>query len=550
MTFDRARMLERLASEEFDVVVVGGGVTGAGCALDAATRGLRTALVERGDFAVGTSSRSSKLVHGGIRYLQHREFGLVREALAERQIALRNAPHLVHVLAFLIPVFARDGLVGRRIARLLGGALWMYDLSGGLRIRRAHRRLSRDAALAKVPSLRPDQLASAYLYFDAQADDARLTLAVARTAAEHGAVLANYVPATAILKTASGRAAGVRVDVDGDDLDVRARVVVNAAGVWADDVRALDEGAHPASLRPAKGVHITVPWEKIRNEIAMVLPVPGDDRSIFVVPWGHHAYIGTTDDAYAGDLDDPRCTDADIDYLLGAVNRALVEPLTKADVLATWAGLRPLLRSAREARTADLSRRHGIRVSSSGVVTITGGKLTTYRRMAEDTIDQVDQLLDGRHRRCRTRRTRLVGADGYVPPGEHDDARARHLAHRYGAEAAAVQALITANPDLGAPLVAGLPYLQAEAVFAVRSEMAQTLPDVLDRRTRARILDREATRAAAESVAQLLAPELGWDEPTVQRAVAAYRAELDAERAAAAGPPSPVAVPGPAGATG
>ena len=294
----------------------------------------------------------------------------------------------------------------------------MYDLSGGLRIKKAHRRISRDDALAHVPTLRADVVASAYLYFDAQADDARLTLAIARTAVEHGAVAVNHAPAVAMLKAPSGRVAGVQIDADGRIIDIRARVVVNAGGVWADEVRALDEGTHPASLRPAKGVHITVPWERVRNEIAMVVPVAGDRRSVFVVPWGTHTYIGTTDTDFDGSLDDPQCNADDVAYLLRAVNRVLVEPLTEDDIVGTWAGLRPLLRAGEDERTADLSRRHGIRVSGGGVVTITGGKLTTYRAMAEDTIDQVDQLLDGRHRRCRTKHLPLIGAAGYHEPPE------------------------------------------------------------------------------------------------------------------------------------
>jgi glycerol-3-phosphate dehydrogenase len=458
----------------------------------------------------------------------------VREALAERQIALRNAPHLVHVLPFLIPVLARDGLIDRRIARLLGGVLWMYDLSGGLRIKKAHRRLSQDDALARIPTLRADALASAYLYFDAQADDARLTLAIARTAVEHGAVAINHAPAVAVMKGPSGRVAGVQIDADGRKIDVRARVVVNAGGVWADEVRALDEGAHPASLRPAKGVHITVPWDRVRNEIAMVVPVPGDRRSVFVVPWGMHTYIGTTDTDYDGPLDDPRCTADDVAYLLRAANRALADQLVEADVVGSWAGLRPLLRTSEDERTADLSRRHGIRVSGAGVVTITGGKLTTYRAMAEDTIDQVDQLLDGRHRRCRTKHVPLVGAAGYQEPPEGGSPVLAHLARRYGTEASVLQGLMARDPGLAEPLVPGLPYLKAEAVYAVRTEMARTLDDVLDRRTRARLLDRDATRAAAESVARLLAPELGWDDAAVTHAVDEYRTELDAERDAAA----------------
>ena len=530
VTFDRAAMLARLADEEFDVVVVGGGITGVGCALDAVTRGLRTALVERGDFAVGTSSRSSKLVHGGIRYLQQREFGLVYEALHERQIALRNAPHLVHVLPFLIPILTRDGLIDRRIARVLGGALWTYDLTGGLRIKKAHQRATRAEALALCPTLDPDHLASAYLYYDAQADDARLTLAVARTAADHGAAVANHAPVTAIEKDAAGRVTGVRVHADGRDLHVRARCVVNAAGVWADAVRRLDEGPGPSTMRPAKGIHVTVPRDKVRNEVAMVVPVPGDTRTLFVVPWGEHTYIGTTDDDYDGDLDDPQCTHDDVRYVLDAMNHALTDPLTEADVTGTWAGLRPLLSSG-TGKTTDLSRGHGVRVSGAGTVTITGGKLTTYRRMAEDTIDQVDLILDGRRRKCRTKRLAIHGSAGWTEPAPGDP-RVEHLAGRYGTDAPAVQALADADPDLAAPLVPGLPYLRAEAVHAVRAEMARSLDDVLDRRTRARMLDRRATAAAAEAVATLIAPELGWDAATTTAAVARYRTDLAAEAAA------------------
>lgn len=525
-------MLDRLADEEFDVVVVGGGITGVGCALDAVTRGLRTALVERDDFASGTSSRSSKLVHGGIRYLQQREFKLVYEALHERQIALRNAPHLVHVLPFLIPILTEAGLIDRRIARVLGGALWTYDLTGGLRIRKAHERATRDEALALCPTLDPDRLASAYLYYDAQADDARLTLAVARTAADHGAVVVNHAPVTAIAKDASGRTAGVHVHVDDRDLHVRARCVVNAAGVWADAVRHLDEGAGPATMRPAKGIHVTVPRATVRNEVAMVVPVPGDTRTLFVVPWGEHTYIGTTDDDYDGDLDDPQCTHADVRYVLDAMNHALTEPLTESDVTGTWAGLRPLLSSG-TGKTTDLSRGHGIRVSGAGTVTITGGKLTTYRRMAEDTVDQVVHVLDGRRRKCRTKTLPIHGGAGWVAP---TDPAAVHLAHRYGTDASAVRALAEADPDLAAPLVPGEPYLRAEAVYAVRAEMARTLDDVLDRRTRVRMLDRDAADAAAESVAALIAPELGWDAATAGAAVTRYRAALAAEAAAEAPP--------------
>jgi len=539
--FLREEMLARLRRDRFDVLVVGGGITGAGVALDAATRGLHVALVERDDFAAGTSSKSSKLVHGGLRYLQQRDFSLVYEALYERQIALRNAPHLVRVLPFLLPVLTRDGLLPRRLARALGSALWLYDLTGGARIGKVHRRIRTRRALAHMPTLREDRLAAAYLYYDAQADDARLTLAVARTAARHGAVVLNHArvvgftrgvapgpetPPPAGAGGPAGRITGAVVEADGERIEVRADCVVNATGVWADELRALDEGADPGSLRPAKGVHITVPWERVRNDIAAILPVPRDRRSIFVVPWGDVTYIGTTDTDYDGPLDEVTCTPDDVGYLLGALRPALVDPPGPDAVVATWAGLRPLVSGGSVGdKTADLSRRHQVHTSPSGLVTVTGGKLTTYRRMAADTLDVVVARL-GRGGRCRTKRLPLVGAEGPVP----DDA---HLARRFGSEAAEVLRLAEGEPGLAGPLVPGLPYRAAEAVFAVRHEMACTLDDVLSRRTRARLLSWEATWSAVDDVATLIGRELGWDDARRRHEVACFRAALAAERDAA-----------------
>jgi len=531
--FDRAEALARLAAEQFDVLVVGGGITGAGVALDAASRGLRTALVERDDFASGTSSKSSKLVHGGLRYLQQREVGLVYEGLAERQVALRNAPHLVRILPFLIPVLTKDGVISRRLARALGGALWMYDLTGGLRIGKRHKRVSSDQAVAHMQTLRADRVAGGYLYYDAHTDDARLTLTLCRTAAAHGAVVANYAGVTSLRKDGKGRVRGASVQADGDEVEVRADVVVNAAGVWTDDVRALDEPSHPHSIRPAKGIHVTVPWTKVRNDIAVVVPVAKDRRSVFVVPWGDLTYVGTTDTDYDGPLDDPECTPDDVAYLLRALNAVITDPVREDDVLGTWAGLRPLLRTAANDRTADLSRRHAVRRSEGGLVTVTGGKLTTYRRMAADTVDEIDALLGKRHR-CRTKRLKLIGADGYEdPPETNESSRHEHLAHRYGTEGAEVEALVDQEPALGEPLVPGLPYLKAEAVHAVRREMARTLDDVLSRRTRARLLARDDSAAAAEDTAALVGRELGWDDAERARQVKEYRAAVAAERDAA-----------------
>ena len=530
---ERAASLQRLRDEEFDVLVVGAGITGAGCALDAATRGLRTALVERDDFASGTSSKSSKLVHGGVRYLQQKEFRLVYESLHERQIALRNAPHLVRVLPFLIPILTRDGLIDRRVARALGVAMWMYDLTGGMRIKKLHKRIDKAEALEHMPTLRRDNVASAYLYYDARADDARLTLAIARTAAANGAAIANYARVADLLKDSQGNISGARVEADGTTFDVKARVVINATGVWADQVRTMDEGSDPDSIRPAKGIHITVPWAKVRNDIAAIVPVPKDKRSVFVVPWGDATYVGTTDTDYDGPIDDPQCTPEDVEYLLRALNFAIEEPVTKDDVIATWAGLRPLLRSAATERTADLSRRHGVRVSTSGVITITGGKLTTYRRMAADTVDQASRVLK-RRTRSRTKKVAIIGAEGYEAPAETMEPSVHeHLSGRYGTESQAVLDLVAEDPDLGEALVPGLPYLRAEAVYAVRHEMARTLDDILSRRTRARLLARDASAGAAESVALLIGPELGWDADESARQVDAYRAAVTHERESA-----------------
>jgi glycerol-3-phosphate dehydrogenase len=551
-SFDRSLSLLRLAEDPFDVLVVGGGITGAGVALDAAARGLRVALVERHDFASGTSSKSSKLVHGGLRYLQQGDIRLVYEALHERQRLRRNAPHLVKTLPFLIPAFTgRDGVVPKGLWRALGTAMWMYDLTGGARIGKLHKRLNKTKTLEYMPTLPDDRIAGSYLYYDATADDARLTLTVLRTAAlDHGAVVANRVAVSSFTKDGDGRVNGARLrTAEGDDIDVRAGVVVNAAGVWADDVRALDEGTHPDSIRPAKGIHITVPWTLVRNTIAVVVPVPKDKRSVFVVPWGgapgpdlrqhdpRYTYIGTTDTDYDGPLDDPQCTPEDIEYLLRAINAATGGSIGPDQVLGTWAGLRPLVKTATSGRTADLSRGHKVARSDSGVVTVTGGKLTTYRHMAADAVDEaIDVLGDavaGRaSRRSPTSRLALRGADGYADLSSSDDARTRWLADRYGGEASVVLAMIERDPTLGEPLVPGAGYVRAEAVYAARYEMARTLDDVLARRTRALLQARQESAAVADEVAALIAPELGWDDTEVARQVEAYR-ELAAREAGA-----------------
>jgi glycerol-3-phosphate dehydrogenase len=526
--FDRAHGLARLADEQFDVLVIGGGVTGAGVALDAASRGLKTALVEKADFASGTSSKSSKMVHGGIRYLQQREFRLVYENLAERQRLLDNAPHLVSPLPFLIPLFGRDGLVSKTVARSYSSALWLYDLTGGVRIGSRHRRVSRAEALSHLPHLDTDRLVAGFLYFDARVDDARLTLTLLRTAVlGYGAAAANYTEAVGFLTGDDGHVRGARIRPEGSEetIDVEASVVVNATGVWADDVQALDGGGHPNSLRPAKGVHITVPAALFPTDIAAVIPVPKDRRSIFVVPWveADLIYIGTTDTAYTGSLEDPRCTAEDVDYLLGAINAVSSTTIGRGDVCGVWAGLRPLLApkgaTHLSERTSDLSRRHRVHTSANGIVSVTGGKLTTYRKMAEDTVDEVVTQIGGpiRRRRCVTKSLRLNGTARAhfsaptqfpgISPAQH-----AHLQARYGAEMADVLAVADGRPELLEPIVPGLAYLAVEVLYAARAEMAHGVADVLARRTRALIQDARAAASAAPAVAALLAAELGWTE--------------------------------------
>jgi glycerol-3-phosphate dehydrogenase len=556
--FDRDVALGRLAEEEFDVLVIGGGITGSGVALDAAARGLRTALVERDDFASGTSSKSSKLIHGGLRYLQQREFALVHENLVERHRLLHNAPHLVEPLSFLIPLFGKGGAVNKTLVHGYSFALWMYDLTGGWKIGKRHRKVTAAEIAAHLPTLRQDRLVAGFVYYDARADDARLTLAVARTAAlDHGAVVVNHSPAVRLLTGGAGAIEGAVVRPTGGEaeIDVRARTVVNAAGIWGDEVRALETGENPGAIRPAKGIHLTVAREKLPCDMAAIIPVPGDRRSIFVIPWGDHTYLGTTDTDYQGSLDDPRVDDVDVDYILGAINAAVAEPLRREDVTGSWAGLRPLLAAAPgrtkapSARTADLSRRHQVIVSDHGLVTITGGKLTTYRKMAADTVDAVGERLGRKLGASPTRKMRLRGAEGLDALERSTTATSTsgglgpetlsHLRGRYGGESRVVMALAGERPDLGLPLVDGLPYLRAEAVYAVRYEMAIDLDDVLARRTRAVLLDAEAAISAARSVAELIAGELGWTPDEIRTQVERFRSTARADLTAMRSAPTP-----------
>ena len=536
-SFDRPGALATMATSIFDVVVIGAGMTGAGVALDAATRGLSVALIDAGDFASGTSSKSSKLVHGGLRYLQQREFRLVYENLRERQRLLENAPFLVRPLPFLIPLISSNSLTGRALVRGYSSALRLYDLTGGWRIGQRHRKVTPTEALAHLPTLRAEHLLAGFIYMDARGDDARVALTLARTAVDHGASAANYVRAIDFSRDDAARATGVvvRDELTGDTFSIAARSVVNATGVWADEIIQLTAHSDTHQITPAKGVHASVPRERLPIDIAAVLAVPGDRRSVFVVPFedGPFTFIGTTDTPYDGEIDTPTCTPEDLDYLLQAVNAATTCDLTSRDVTAVWAGLRPLL-SPREGehlsgRTADLSRRHRVSDLGDGVVHVTGGKWTTYRQMAEDAVDALAPYV-GRVGATRTKKLRLHGYGSWRPTTPLDT----HLYQRYGDDARVVLELISQDPSLALAPIDGLDYVMGEFVYGARAEMATSLVDLLTRRTRAHLIDARATLDAAPQIAFAVAPHLGWDEERRGMEVGAYR-DLVTEELTSAG---------------
>jgi glycerol-3-phosphate dehydrogenase len=527
-TFQRERSLEAMARTRYDLVVVGAGMTGAGVALDAASRGLCVALIDGGDVASGTSSKSSKMVHGGLRYLQQREFRLVYENLRERQRLLDNAPFLVRPLPFLVPLFGRNGVASKALVRGYSTALRLYELSGGWRIGQRHRKITREQALAHLPTLNVDRLVAGFLYYDARGDDARVALALAKTAAlDFDADVATYVRCVDIGHDHAGRVnAVVAHDVLADTtLTIATTAVVNATGVWADDVFSIAEHAPSHRITPAKGVHLSVAHDRLPADVAAVFNVPGDRRSIFVVPFEDAAftYIGTTDTAYDGDLDEPYCTPQDVAYLLNAVNASTSSDLTTADVTGVWAGLRPLLApvegKAVSERTADLSRRHQVTDSRDGVVHITGGKWTTYRQMAEDT---VDALRPYQHdlKSVRTKKLAIHGVGPWRPTSPLET----HLYQRFGEDARVILDMIATTPQLAECPIEGQPYVAAEFIYSAQSEMASSLVDLLTRRTRSHLHDARATLRAAPRVAALVADDMGWSEDDVQRELGTYEA--------------------------
>ncbi|MBW4030935.1 MAG: glycerol-3-phosphate dehydrogenase/oxidase [Acidobacteria bacterium] len=532
-SFDRPESLHALATTTFDVAVIGAGITGAGVALDAASRGLRVALIDAGDIASGTSSKSSKMVHGGLRYLQQREFRLVYENLRERQRLLENAPFLVRPLPFLIPLFGTNGVASKTLVKGYSTALRLYDLTGGWRIGQRHRKITRSESLSHLPTLRTDRLVAGFLYLDARGDDARVALTLARTAAlDFHARVANYVRALDITRDERGRVNAVvaRDELDGSTITISASTIVNATGVWADEIFAMAERAPSHRITPAKGVHLSVPRSRLPADVAAVFAVPHERRSIFIIPAEDApiTFIGTTDTAYDGAISDPACTPEDVRYLLDAVNASTSSDLTPEDVTGLWAGLRPLLSPSdghrvRE-RTADLSRRHRVTDSHDGVVHITGGKWTTYRQMAQDTVDALAPYVPSLPR-TRTKNLRLHGTGTWRP----QSALETHLYQRFGSDASRVLELIAERPEWADVAIVGQDYLKAEFVYCARYEMVTSLIDLLTRRTRAHLLDARATLTSAPDIVRLVAPELNWDDRECDHQLESYSRLVDDE---------------------
>ncbi len=536
---ERAAALDALASTEHQVLVVGGGVVGAGVALDAATRGLTTGLVEARDFGSGTSSRSSKLIHGGLRYLEQLDVGLVREALSERSILLqRLAPHLVHPVSFLFP-FTHHGWERAYV----GTGVTAYDLlgfsMGQARGLPGHRQLTRKAALQLAPALKRSALTGALVYWDAQVDDARYVMTLVRTAASFGAHAASRTQVTGFLREGE-RVTGVRAtDLEtGTELEIRAQQVVNATGVWTDEIQEMVGGRGIINVRASKGVHLVVPRDRIHSSTGIILRT--SVSVLFVIPWGRHWIIGTTDTDWSLDKAHPAASRADIDYVLGQLNTMLAVPLTRDDVEGVYAGLRPLLAGESES-TSKLSREHTVAHPVPGLVMIAGGKYTTYRIMARDAVDAVAHGLDGKVAPSCTDGIPLAGADGYQAlwnsryalarsSGLHV-ARIEHLLHRYGSMIGEVLDLIAADAGLGKPLEGADDYLRAEVVYAASHEGARHLDDVLARRTHASIETWDRGLSAAQEAVSLMAGPMKWKSRQVARELENYRVRVAAERA-------------------
>lgn len=525
----RLSNLQKLKSDQYDILIVGGGITGAGIARDAAMRGYQTALIDKGDFASGTSSKSSRLVHGGVRYLEMFEFGLVFEASRERRVLWTIAPHLVKPLPFLFPVY-RDA---RWPAWMIDLGLWMYDALALFRNYRRHQMFSNDEITRRMKGFDVGNIAGGAYYYDAQVDDARLTLETIRAAHRYGACVANYVQVDGLLKD-RGKVVGVQAHdvLCGEKMDLHARVVVNATGPWTDTLLQLDDPRAPKRMRPTKGIHILVPREKIGGESAVAFPCFKDGRLMFVIPWGAFSIVGTTDTDFSGDFDRVFADAADVDYVIAAANHAFPgSPIQRSDVISTYAGLRPLVLQLGKSATKT-SREHEIWTSASGLVTIAGGKLTTYRSMAQELVDLAAKRLRdefnvvAKHP-CQTARTPLLAEQRALPPMHMDADVMAHLISAYGPAQGRVLEIAQRDARLAQRIVEGLPYIWAEVPHAVEQEMALTVTDVLERRTHILNEARDNGIRIAPEVAACLGKSLGWDKARIEQEVCAYQEYVD-----------------------
>jgi len=501
----RDRSLAALASrvDPWDIAVIGGGATGVGIAVDAASRGYAVCLLEQADFGKGTSSRSTKLVHGGVRYLQQGNIALVMEALKERGILRQNAPHLVHDLAFVVPNYAWWE------TPFYGIGMKVYDLLAGKYGFKKSHLLSKDEVLRRIPTLEQEGLRGGVLYYDGQFDDARLLIDLAQTAEDHGGVLLNYARVSGFSHDDEGFVDGLSFhdEESGAEHALWARCVVNATGAFCDAVRKLDDPAAAPVIAPSQGVHLVLERAFLPGDAAIMVPRTSDGRVMFAIPWHGHALVGTTDTALDGVTLEPRATAAEIDFLLDTASQYLSRQPTRADILSVFTGIRPLIKAG-TASTAALSREHTILVAQSGLITIAGGKWTTYRKMAEDCVDHAATIGRLEERECVTKTLKISGSP--APGHETGGMPADDLAY-YGSNADGIRALIVEQPQWGEPLDAALPICGAQVIWAARREMARTVEDVLARRTRALFLNARAARRMAGDVAQLLAGELGRD---------------------------------------
>ncbi len=545
----RLDSLERFQREVFDVLIIGGGITGAGLALDAAARGLNTALVEKRDFAAGTSSRSTKLIHGGLRYLEQFDFALVREALLERSVLTRIAPHQAEAFPFVIPIYA-DRRRNYDHPLIMRAGLFLYDLLAGRQNFAKHRRLSREEALNLAPQLDPRGLKGAFLYYDALTNDSRLVIEIIKATHQHGAAIANYTTVESYLRDADGKITGARVvdELSGERSELRARVTINATGVWMEDMIRLDGGSAEGlkkKLRPAKGIHLTIAADRLRVDAAWLIPSLTGHRFYFVVPWEGRVNIGTTDTDYSGGKDFPQAEPDEVAEILNAINSYFPEAnLDPSDVISAWAGLRPLISDANAKDTTKVSRKEEMIETADGLISIGGGKLTTYRAMAEHGIDLVLKRLG---KSADNRTTRDVPISGGEMSRVELDQTAkqlashynlpmdvtRHLAFSYGSNFDALIRLMLDDERLRERLVADLPVVKAEVVYAARHELAVRLTDALTRRTRLAMLAGAASLEIAPTAAELMAAELGWDEEETARQLEQFASEFAREYQAA-----------------